>query len=123
MDFSHFYILLTLYRVWHRDRSHLKQNVVVTTFYNFYYFSQDYFLWLCSYYVDFPSVAAVEAALVIMQCTTADLKDVTADDGWVGYAVKYVMITGVISLIDSMSIIVDDEWCEGILHVQKMRQP
>ena len=65
----------------------------------------------CSYYVDFFSVAAVEAALVIMQCTAADLKDDADDDRRVGYAVKCVVITGVIELIDSAPIIVDDEWC------------
>lgn len=42
--FRTFYILLTLYRVWHRERLHLKQNVVVTTFYNSYYFSMNQFL-------------------------------------------------------------------------------
>lgn len=42
-----------------------------------------------------------------MQCTAADLKDNAANDGWVDYAVKYVVITGVIQLIDSVSIIVD----------------
>ena len=46
-----------------------------------------------------------------MQCTAADLKDSDAHDGLVGYAVKYVVITGVIQLIDSVSIIVDDGWC------------
>ena len=65
----------------------------------------------CSYYVDFFIVASVEAAVVIMQCTAADLKDNTADDGLVGYAVKYVVITGVVELIDSMSIIVGNGWC------------
>ena len=64
--FRTFYILLTLYRVWHRNSLHLKQNVVVTTFYNSYYFSQDWFFWPCSYYVHFFSVAAVEVALEIM---------------------------------------------------------
>lgn len=62
----------------------------------------------CSYYVDFCIMAAVEAALVIMQCTAANLKGIAADDGRVGYAVKYVVITGVIRLIDSVSIIVDN---------------
>ena len=56
-------------------------------------------------------MAADELSLVIMQCTAANLKDVTADDGLVGYAVKYVVITGVIELIDNVSIIVDDGWC------------
>ena len=42
-----------------------------------------------------------------MQCTVADLKDNVANDGRVDYAVKYVVITGVIQSIDSVSIIVD----------------
>ena len=46
-----------------------------------------------------------------MYCTAADLKDSDAHDGLVGYAVKYVVITGVIELIDSMSIIVGNGWC------------
>ena len=46
-----------------------------------------------------------------MQCTAADLKDVTADNGLVSSTVKYVVITGVIRLIDNVSIIVDDGWC------------
>ena len=56
-------------------------------------------------------MAAVEAAVVIISCTAADLKDVSANDGRVDSVVKDVVITGVIKLIDSVSIIVDGGWC------------
>lgn len=90
---------------------HLKQNVVVTTFYISYYFSEICFLCPCRCYVDFPIVATFVTVIVIMQCTAADLKDVTTDDGLVGYILKYVVITGVIELIGSTSIIADDVRC------------
>ena len=80
-------------------------------FYNSYRFSMNQFLCPCSYHVDFHIMASVEAALVIMQCTAADLKDITADDGLVDSVVKDVVITGVIQLINSMSIIVGNRWC------------
>lgn len=57
-------------------------------------------------------MAAVEATVVIISCTAADLKDVSANDGRVDSVVKDVVITGVIKLIDSASIIVDGGWCE-----------
>ena len=48
-----------------------------------------------------------------MQCTAADLKGIAADNGLVSSTVKYIVITGVIGLINNASIIVDSRWCGG----------